>query len=84
MKKMDIIVVGCGKIGTNVLNSLVSEGHDVVAIDNDPAVISEITNIYDVMSVCGNGADCETLNEAGIEKADLLIAATGSDELRRR
>ena len=78
---MDIIVVGCGKIGTNVLNSLVSEGHDVVAIDNDPAVISEITNIYDVMSVCGNGADCETLNEAGIEKADLLIAATGSDEL---
>ena len=78
---MDIIVVGCGKIGTNVLNSLVSEGHDVVAIDNDPAVISEITNIYDVMSVCGNGADCETLNEAGVEKADLLIAATGSDEL---
>lgn len=78
---MDIIVVGCGKIGTNILNSLVSEGHDVVAIDNDPAVISEITNIYDVMSVCGNGADCETLNEAGVEKADLLIAATGSDEL---
>ena len=78
---MNIIVVGCGKIGTNVLNSLVSEGHNVVAIDNDPAVISEITNIYDVMSVCGNGADCETLNEAGVEKANLLIAATGSDEL---
>lgn len=78
---MRIIVVGCGKIGTAILSNLVFEGHDVVAIDNSPAVISEISNIYDVICVCGNGADCEVLQEAEIEKADLFVAVTASDEL---
>jgi trk system potassium uptake protein TrkA len=78
---MKIIVVGCGKIGTTILSSLAFEGHDVVAIDNLPSVISEITNIYDVMGVCGNGVDYETLSEAGADKADIFIASTGSDEL---
>lgn len=78
---MKIIVVGCGKIGTTILSSLAFEGHDVVAIDNLPSVISEITNIHDVMGVCGNGVDYETLSEAGADKADIFIASTGSDEL---
>lgn len=78
---MKIIVVGCGKIGTTIVSSLVLEGHDVIAVDNQPAVISEITNIYDVMGVCGNGADYDTLAEAGVDKVDLFVASTGSDEL---
>lgn len=78
---MNIIVVGCGKIGSTILASLVSEGHDVVALENNPAVLEEITNIYDVMGVCGNGADCETLEEAGVDKAEMFVAVTGSDEL---
>ena len=61
---MKIIVAGCGKIGTAILESLVAEGQDVVAIDDNADVITEITNIYDVMGVCGNSADCETLDEA--------------------
>lgn len=77
---MNVIVVGLGKIGTTILASLVSEGHDVVAIDNDPKVVNEITNVYDVMAVCGNGADTEPLEEAGAAKAELLIAVTESDE----
>ena len=77
---MNIIVVGCGKIGTILIESLSAEGHDITAIDNDPAVIKEITNIYDIMGVCGSGTDCSVLEEAGVEKARLIIAATGSDE----
>lgn len=77
---MRIIVVGCGKIGTTILSSLVSEGHDLIAVDDDPKVLETITNVYDVMSVCGNGADCETLQEANVEKAELFVAVTGSDE----
>ena len=77
---MRIIVVGCGKIGTTIVASLVAEGHDVVAVDHDPAVIDELTNVYDVMGVCGNGADCEALSEAGVEKAELVVAVTDSDE----
>lgn len=78
---MKIVIIGCGKIGTSILESLVGEGNDVVAIDDSPAVIEEIGNIYDVMTVCGNGADTETLEEAGISKADMVVAVTDSDEL---
>lgn len=78
---MNVIIVGLGKIGTTILASLVGEGHDVVAVDSNPKVVSEITNAYDVMAVCGNGADCEPLEEAGVAKAELLIAVTDSDEM---
>ena len=78
---MRIIVVGCGKIGVALLSALVAEGHDVVAMDNRKPVLEELTNQYDVMCVNGSGADCETLMEAGVERTDLFIAVTGSDEL---
>ncbi|MGI6264336.1 MAG: Trk system potassium transporter TrkA, partial [Acutalibacteraceae bacterium] len=78
---MRILVAGCGKIGTAIVASLAQEGHDVVAIDNDPAVLGRLTNIYDVIAVTGNAADCDTLDEAGIASAQLFVAVTGSDEL---
>ncbi len=78
---MKIVITGLGKIGTTILESLILEGHDVVAIDDSPAVVSEISNIYDAMYVVGNGADCDILNEAGIGDAELFVAVTGSDEL---
>ena len=77
---MNIIVVGCGKIGTTILSSLVAEGHNVVALDSNPNTINEITNLYDAIGICGNGNDCDTLSEAGVEKAELFVAVTGSDE----
>ena len=77
---MKIIVIGCGKIGQTVVASLVSEGQDVVAVDLDAETVTAVTNIYDVIGVCGNGADCEVLKEAGAAEADLLVAVTGSDE----
>ena len=78
---MKIIIAGCGKIGGTILASLVSEGHDIVAIDSDSAVLTEITNIHDVMGVCGNGADSDILTEAGVAGAEMFVAATGSDEM---
>lgn len=78
---MKIIIAGCGKIGGTILASLVSEGHDIVAIDSDSAVLTEITNIFDVMGVCGNGADSDILAEAGVSGAEMFVAATGSDEM---
>ncbi len=78
---MNIIVVGCGKIGTTIVDSLVNEGHNVTVIDREQTIISEMTNRYDVMGCCGNGADYESLIEAGAAKADLLVAVTDSDEV---
>ena len=48
---MKIIVVGCGKNGRSILSSLLKEGHDVIAIDDDAAPLTEVSNIYDVMCV---------------------------------
>ncbi len=77
---MNVIVAGSGKIGATLISSLVNEGHDVVVIDRSPQVIEEITNIYDVMGVCGNCADTDVLEEAGAKSAELIIAVAGSDE----
>ena len=78
---MNIIIVGCGKVGSTILSSLLAEGHDIVVIDPNPDVISEVSNIYDSMYVCGNGVDSDTLSEAGVEQTELFVAVTGSDEL---
>lgn len=78
---MRVIVVGCGKIGKSVLDSMADEHHDIVAIDNDPEVISYVTNTYDVMAVCGNATSRELLNAAQVSKCDLFIAVTQSDEV---
>lgn len=77
---MKIIVSGCGKIGSTIISSLVNEGHDVTAMDKVPTIIEEMTDLYDVMGICGNGADCETLLEAGVKNAELFISVTDSDE----
>ncbi|MBO5221248.1 MAG: Trk system potassium transporter TrkA [Clostridia bacterium] len=78
---MKIIVVGCGKIGTALIESLVAEDHDVVAIDKSPSILEEVTNIYDVMGACGNGTDWDLLVEVEANTADLFIAVTDSDEM---
>lgn len=78
---MKIIVNGCGKIGSTILANLVSEGHDVTAIDTNPEVIEKLTNIYDIIGVCGNGADSDVLQEANAGSYDLLISTTASDEI---
>ncbi len=78
---MNIIVAGCGKIGKAIIATLCSEGHDVTVMDKSAETVSEITNIYDVIGICGNSADCETLEEAAVESAELFICVTGSDEM---
>lgn len=78
---MKIIVIGCGKIGGTIISQLVSEDHDVVAVDSNNYILRSVTDIYDVFGVCGNGADSETLLEAGANTAQLVVSVTGSDEL---
>lgn len=78
---MKIIIVGCGKVGTDILSSLLSEGHDITVVEQNANVLSDTVDIYDVMGICGNGADYETLAEAGVADSDLVIAVTNSDEM---
>lgn len=78
---MEIIVAGCGKIGRTIIGSLVAEGHDVIAVDSDKNVIDEITDLYDIMTICGNCANYDILEESSVKSAELFVAVTGSDEL---
>ena len=78
---MKIIIIGCGRVGTTLAEQLSEDENDITIIDTSEEKISAITDRADVMGVRGNGASVPTLMSAGIERADLLIAATESDEL---
>ncbi|HJG96917.1 MAG TPA: Trk system potassium transporter TrkA [Romboutsia timonensis] len=78
---MNIIIVGCGKVGSTLAKQLSKEGHDISIIDINDKVVEEFSNSHDVMGIVGNGAAYSIQKSAGIEKAHLLIAVTGSDEL---
>ncbi|MBQ4563565.1 MAG: Trk system potassium transporter TrkA [Lachnospiraceae bacterium] len=77
---MQIIIVGCGNVGVTLTEHLSSEGHDITVIDQNAKKVQSVSNRYDVKGIIGNGASYMTLIEAGIETADLMIAATGLDE----
>lgn len=78
---MKIVVVGDGKVGATLVSQLVKEGHDVTVIDNNAAVLRRSTDTMDVLGIHGNGASYAIQREAGVQDADLLIAATSADEL---
>ncbi len=78
---MNIIIVGCGKVGETLAEQLNEEGNNITVVDISAKSVDEIATKYDVMGVIGNGATHTIQKEAGIDSADLLIAVTGSDEL---
>ncbi len=81
VKGLQIIIVGCGKVGRTLVEQLSREGHDITIIDRDAEKVQTISSLYDVMGVTGNGASYSVQMDAGIENTDLLIAVTDSDEL---
>ncbi len=78
---MDIIIAGDGKVGSMLTRQLSSEGHDVTIIDSNARVLQSSVERYDVISVQGNCASMSVLQQAGVKDAQLLIAATGQDEI---
>jgi trk system potassium uptake protein TrkA len=79
---MHIIIVGAGTVGFHLAKHLSGEGHDIFVIDSNPERIQEIeeSKTLDVIAYLGNGGSPDKLSEAGVEKADLLVAVTDSDE----
>jgi trk system potassium uptake protein len=78
---MYVIVVGIGQVGRHVVKTLAWASHDVVAIDQDRSVIADIEEHHDVMTIVGYGANERVLRNAGVEKADLVVAVTDDDEV---
>lgn len=79
---MNIIIAGCGKVGQKLAEKLSSEeDNDVTIIDVNRQIVRETADLYDIMGVVGNCTGAETLTDAGITEADVIVAVTGSDEV---
>lgn len=78
---MKIIVVGGGKVGTAICRSLVEENHDVILIEEDEAILKNITKRYDIIGIVGNGANFKILEQANISQCDIFISMTERDEV---
>ncbi len=78
---MKIVIVGDGKVGFTLTKLLSKEGHDLVVIDSNAAVLRESQDALDVAVVTGNGACVEVQYDADVQHSDVLIAATSSDEI---
>jgi len=77
---MNIIIVGDGKVGYTLAQYLSQENHDITVVDNKRDVLAKAVETLDVSSVRGNGANVETLLNAGADTADMVIAVTTNDE----
>ena len=78
---MKIVIIGDGKVGFAIAKQLNQEGYDITIIENKPQVLDLTMNMLDVVGVQGNGGNYDVLMEAQVNQADLVIAATSSDEM---
>lgn len=77
---MKVIIVGAGKLGQKLAESLVTENINVILIDNNTSLIDKINENLDVLTVAASGVNIDTLKEIGVKNCDLLVACTKEDE----
>lgn len=76
---MYVIIVGCGRVGSELAKLLSNEGHNVVIIDQKQAAFERLSTSFNGLTLVGNGFDLELLKQAGIEKTDAFCAVTNGD-----
>ena len=77
---MKILIVGAGKIGSSIAESLVSEANDITIVDTNPEHIAYLQSRFDLRGIVGNATSPQVLTEAGAADTDMLISVTSSDE----
>jgi trk system potassium uptake protein len=77
---MKILILGAGRVGESVAESLVSERNDITVVDTDPQRLQVLQDRLDLRTVVGNGIQPSVLKDAGIEDTDMLIACAPLDE----
>jgi len=76
---MYVIIVGCGRVGSELAKLLSNEGHNVVVIDKAQSSFDRLGGTFNGLTMTGNGFDLELLKQVGIEKADAFCAVTNGD-----
>ena len=78
---MKVIICGAGQVGWQIARHLASEKNDVTVVDNNPALVRRATDALDVRGIAGFASYPDILERAGASDADMIIAATHSDEV---
>ena len=78
---MRIVVIGCDKIGSAVVEQLIGDEHSICVVDIDAGRVKRAFDKYEITGVVGNGASYDVQKKAGVDKADLVIASTNIDEV---
>ncbi len=78
---MDIVICGAGQVGSHAAEVLATAGHDITLVDHRAERIEALEPSLDARMLVGNGANGDVLREAGAARADLVVAATGVDEI---
>jgi len=73
---MRIIIAGMGDVGYQLAKQLSNESHDIIAIDMDQERLTYSDQMADILIIKGSSTSIKTLNDAGVAKADLLVAVT--------
>jgi trk system potassium uptake protein TrkA len=78
---MNVIIIGAGEVGLHIASILSREAHNVTIVDRAQNRIERVTELLDIGTICGHGANPGTLAAAGAESADLALAVTNNDEV---
>ena len=76
---MNIVIMGCGRVGAQLAGLLDADGHSVTVLDTDAYSFRRLPSDFGGTALIGNGLDQEVLKKAGIEKADAFVAVTQGD-----
>lgn len=76
---MYVLIIGCGRVGSELAKLLQAEGHNVVVIDKNPKSFQRLGATFNGLTIAGNGFDLDVLKEAGIEKANAVCVVTNGD-----
>jgi trk system potassium uptake protein TrkA len=76
---VNALVIGCGRVGSNVAKQLAAEGWEVTAVDEKEEALARLGEDWRGGFIIGHGMDVDVLREAGIEDADAVIVATDGD-----
>jgi len=76
---VNIVIMGCGRVGARLASMMDSEGHKVVIIDIEPYAFRRLPSDFNGTAMVGNGIDVDVLRRAGIEQADAFAAVTQGD-----
>lgn len=76
---MNILIIGCGRVGAGLANALYKEGHDISVVDSDPKSFAHLEDGFTGFRLAGVPIDSAVLRRAGIEECHLVAAVTGDD-----